>query len=271
MARRNFMVGWMMHWSQFLGLTPRLKGSSVRRKVEAGDIAAMQSMLEHPDFDPNQKDPVTKKSLLALACKKGDEAMVALLLSDPRTEVNDGSFRQPCVDGKEKIVSLFLRSDRLRVNEKRKNQSQTREPLKETTPFFDACMAGRMLVIKQLLLDPRVDTNEPNGHEWTPLFMACYQGKIEVVKVLLQDSRTDIHRAGKNPLRLGELNAKKITPLEIAQKLGLTEIVELLEKASEPKTKKKISEELLVNAAEGKLSEVKSAVNAMKKKFRKKS
>jgi ankyrin repeat protein len=197
--------------------------------------------------------------------------MVALFLGDPRTNVNEGAFRQACIDGKEKIVALFLQSDCLRINEKSKNHTQSYEPLQETTPFFDACMAGRMLVIKQLLLDPRVDTNEPNGHEWTPLFMACYQGKIEVVKVLLQDSRTDIHRAGKNPLRLGELNAKKITPLEIAQKLGLSEIVELLEKAIKPKTKKKISEELLVNAAEGKLSEVKSAVNAMKKKFRKKS
>ena len=123
------------------------------------------------------------------------------------------------------------------------------------TSFFLACQNGHLDIVRQLLLDPRVDVSEETNEGSTPFFGACSHGRVEVVTWLMRDARIDINKGdidGRTPLYMAcshseidvvrqllrsrrvDVNKEEdlcgFTPLILACGAGNLELVQLLAK-----------------------------------------
>ena len=150
-----------------------------------------------------------------MACQKGRQEVVSLLLADPRVEVNKPRdmlatpFYVACANGHKEVVSLLLADKRIDVNTLTNTGA---------TPFFIACQEGHKEVVSLLLADKRIDVNTPNSGRVTPLYIACAHGRKEVVSLLLGDMRIDLNK----PMKGG------FTPFIIACDRNRVEVISLL-------------------------------------------
>ena len=108
---------------------------------------------------------------LILAAVRGDEDLVRILLSFPKTEPNA-------------------------TNPRKRGQN---------TALHEACWRGHHRVVKVLLSDPRINCNSGNRKGYTPLVLAALKGHQPTVTALLSDDR--VLRTVPEAVALGTLDA----------------------------------------------------------------
>jgi len=106
------------------------------------------------------------------------------------------------------LVKLLLNDQRIDINKVSDGW----------TPFYVACLNGRIEIVKLLLNDQRVDINKTNRFGETPFGIACFEQHTDVVKLLLNDQRLDVNKAEKY----------NRTPFCIVCRYGHIEIVKYL-------------------------------------------
>ena len=182
-----------------------------------------------------------------MICQDGLTEMVALLLADPRIDINRPINRGATPlfiasqNGYKDVVSLLLADPRIDVN---------RAESSGVTPFFMACQSGHKEMVSQLLAHPGIEVNKADRPVYTAFFMACQNGNDDVVSLsgrqegrceqatkggsysffgcssghkvvvslLLADPRIDVTKG----------NINNASPFLIATQLGHHEIVSLL-------------------------------------------
>jgi len=117
--------------------------------------------------------------------------------------------------GKTEIVDLLLSAPGINVNAR-----DNTEYGKKYTPLHVAAQLGRPEIAKLLLKAP-VEINALDDTENTPLLTAISSRNTEIVKMLLKVPNVDVKKGDK----------WRQTPLELAARKGLEEIVELLKVA----------------------------------------
>jgi len=130
------------------------------------------------------------------------------LLNDERVDrnktensLNMTPFYIACQRGQNEIVRLLLNDQRVDVN--RKND------LGEA-PFYVACEKGQTDVVRMLLDNKRVETNVSLSDGVTPLFIACQNGHIEVVQHILANERElDINKKCHNTLTALDISKER--------------------------------------------------------------
>jgi len=107
---------------------------------------------------------------------------VKYLMRNPRVDVGkqqkEGAtpFFIACEKGHQEVVSLLLAESRIDLN----------KPLNDgTTPLSVACQNGHEEVVSLLLADPRIDPNKPWTDQSTPLWFASQNGHLTVTQHLL--------------------------------------------------------------------------------------
>jgi ankyrin repeat protein len=156
------------------------------------------------------------RTLLSWAASHGREAMIELLLSDPRVdpEAKDNNGRTPlswaASRGYEAVIKLLLSDPRVDPEAKDNNGR---------TPLSWAASHGYKAVIKILLSDHRVDPEAKDNDNRTPLSWAASHGDKAVIKILLSDHRVDLDAKDKDGR----------TPSSWAREKGYDNVARLLE------------------------------------------
>jgi len=167
--------------------------------VRSGDLDYLRHHLGDSGLDVNQRyHDVNKSTMLHKACNDGNAAVVRLLLEDPHVLPN-------LRDGQEQ------------------------------TPLLCICTNGNVHVLEVLLEFPTVEVNLPDRYGATPLWWAARLNHVEVVRKMLQTKTRKIDLNVRSAEVEWDEEASKTTALQIAQKKGNTEIVDLLTKAIEAK------------------------------------
>lgn len=126
-----------------------------------------------------------------------------------------------CQRGNQAAVSVLLRSNDVIVNIKDDNND---------TPLHEACLHGlhdivENLITRMKLEDPdNLNLDLQNNESQTPLHLACREGHIEVVKTLLRHAGDFQKRANLTKTVDNEQN----TALHLACESGVEEIVSIL-------------------------------------------
>ena len=126
------------------------------------------------------------------------------------------ALHHACSKGHIGVVKLLLAHPAIKVNLKVKNGG---------SPLSYACQFERVLVVRELSMDSRVDISLADEGNRTPLWWASWKGQYLVVEWLMASGRD-----------LGDLNLKgtwfgqKRTALEIARMEDHPEVVSLLER-----------------------------------------
>jgi len=143
--------------------------SSAEKKLwkaaDDGKVEDLRKILKKDaDVDINWRSPkeAGNQTALLLACDKGHDAIIPLLLMHPDVDVNQ--------------------KDR-----------------EGATPFLGACVKGRTRCLQVLLQDMRVLVNEP-GHGYTPLWCVASSGNLEIIRLWIASGREmDLGQPG-NPM-----------------------------------------------------------------------
>lgn len=100
---------------------------------------------------------------------------------------------------------------------------------KKREKLEDACWYGRVEVVKQLIIEEKIDPNYVNKNNLTPLSTAAQQIKLEIVKILLEHKAnlnlgnpTPLFRALKGGTSTNEKEKTKIIMLFLEQKADVT-------------------------------------------------
>ncbi|KAF2737240.1 hypothetical protein EJ04DRAFT_123709, partial [Polyplosphaeria fusca] len=131
-----------------------------------------------------------RKSLLSHAMELGNVAIVELLLSTGKVDIDaKHNFGQTplswaAANGHEAVVKLLLSTGRVDVDAKY-NHGQT--------PLSWAAANGHEAVVKLLLSTGKVDVDAKNNFGRTPLWWAAANGHEAVVKLLLAEYGVDPH------------------------------------------------------------------------------
>ena len=137
---------------------------------------------------------------LYIACKKGYNDIVALLLSKPGINVNyiNNNGISPlyiaCNNGYINIVTLLLKYPNININ----------QPTNDgVSSLYIACQNKYLDIIALLLDNTNIDINQPTNNNISPLFMTCEKGYHEIVNLLSSHSSIDINHqtnSGSTPL-----------------------------------------------------------------------
>ena len=73
------------------------------------------------------------------------------------------------------------------------------------TPFANACIEGKLDIIKYMMNDSRIDVNKENEDGITPFAWACSYNHFEIIKYMMNDSRIDVNK----------INTDEVTPFAI--------------------------------------------------------
>jgi len=124
------------------------------RAAGAGLVQQVETILgNNPNIDVNWMDGWSTWCALHLACSKGHDPVVAILLAHPAINVNaKGKFGW--------------------------------------TPFLRACHCGQTKCVRLLLQDARVNIDERNRDGFTALREAASGGHVEVIKWWIASGRT---------------------------------------------------------------------------------
>jgi len=172
------------------------------------------------DVNKAKNDGITP---LYIASYNGHAQIIQLLLA-AGAEVNkaDNNEFTPLYmasrNGHTEIVKLLLAADGIEVNKANKDG---------VVPLHIASNFGYIEIVK-LLLASGVDVNKADRGGWTPLCaVAYYSGNIEVVKLLLSYG-ANIYATLTDNSKVDPLIKAGDTALDIAQKKGHIQVVELL-------------------------------------------
>ena len=169
--------------------------------AEFGNLAALDRCLGAKGCDPDLQDE-SGRTALWLACWEGHLQVVQCLVEAGATiELGDFEVTTPfsvaCENGRLEIVRYLakvaglwrgLRRDRRRIDRRGRPVSATLDPertdLDRCTPFFRACLLGRIEVVKFLAEELHVDTGRVDKDGNSPFLVACQEGHLEVIKYL---------------------------------------------------------------------------------------
>ncbi|KAJ3194695.1 hypothetical protein HK101_002169 [Irineochytrium annulatum] len=206
-----------------VNITPHLAGESL--------IAA--SANDHPDIvdtflrlPPNRIDPTFRSNAsLRIACERGNEQIVRMLLADPRvdpSDLGDQALTLACKLGHTRIAELLLNTGRV-------------DPSADgSVALRHAAREGRAAILQMLIdtgrADPAADDNQairaasayghaecasillacstvdPACSSNTSIRSACERGHLRVVEILLADDRVDPSALANECIRLASKN-----------------------------------------------------------------
>jgi len=176
-------------------------------------------LLINVGADANQATDAGETPLLIASCNDHIE-IIRLLI--PKVDLNQ-------VDA-DKRTALFLASEKGYTDivqlllDARANINITDK--KRTSPLCIASYTGNIEVV-QLLINGEAQVNQVNKFGWTPLAAASYNGYTEIVKLLL-DNGANIHHALNTDSATDSIIKKGDAALQMAEKKGHTQVVELL-------------------------------------------
>ena len=149
-------------------------------------------LLTRNDVDINAQNNEDKDTALYMACHRGFEDMVRILLDSPQINVNIGDVNGftplfvACHNGHEAVVSMLLGHDDIQVNKRNSYMC---------TPLMTACFWKRLGLVRILLMRDDVDVNAHDKQKFTALYYACSKGYEDVVRILLESPRMDLNKA----------------------------------------------------------------------------
>ncbi|MCJ7932846.1 MAG: ankyrin repeat domain-containing protein [Chryseobacterium sp.] len=193
----------------------RMQKKNIIDLVKKNDIAAVKSALDH-GADVNTRDK-NGRSLLLMATLEKQTEMVKLLVAyqaDVNLQDNqlDSPFLYAGASGQTELVRLFLENGARFDLFNRYNG----------TALIPACERGHVETVKVLVKTKEFPVNHVNRLGWTALMEAVILGdgtlKYQEVVQILKDNGADI----SIPDHSGK------TPLQHAESLGFTEIVQIL-------------------------------------------
>ncbi|RPA98782.1 ankyrin [Choiromyces venosus 120613-1] len=178
--------------------------------VQLGSPTTVHSLLQRKDVNVNARCPLGMSALShAISSSpsppiyrqyntyahqsKQFRDIIALLLADPRVEVNlpDHELRTPLHlalrRGRRYILDMLLKREGVEVNARDKDGFT---PLGYAIHFLDHGKWWDKLV-KLLLEDARVDVNLANDEGLTPLHIAVIERKVPLVRLLLAGGKVD--------------------------------------------------------------------------------
>ena len=156
-------------------------GYALIKAVEAGDLAAVNSLLEN-GADPDSTDLQGWSALMA-ACSGGKSEIVKLLL-DKGAKVN----------ARTKGFPIFLSANGSAIPA-------------GTTALMAAAYSGRPDIVA-MLLEKQALVNAKRDDQWTPLMAACSSTSGETVKMLLEAGANGdvVDESGYSPLTMAIIN-----------------------------------------------------------------
>ncbi|KAJ5292119.1 hypothetical protein N7478_001370 [Penicillium angulare] len=157
--------------------------TSLHHLARRNDTTVLGWFLSRPSLDPNLCGG--SQSPLCLAIQQGNTAVVRLLLTHKKTQINavETPNNSPLLlatqEGHRDMVELLVRQgDRLQIN-------QLNSPDKETALCVAICH-GRLDILDILLGHPRINIDTINGWGETALLLAVKREDIAMVSRLLQ-------------------------------------------------------------------------------------
>jgi len=178
---------------------------------EKGFDAIVSLLLAHPAIDVNVKTKSGRTPFM-IGCSNGYTSCVREMLKDQRINVNEPDNDGRTCSGKhEKVVALLLARPDVAVNEKNNDGY---------TLLMTACHANppSVSIIESLILHPNIEPNEslPNGD--TPFLVLCKANQTSAVVKFLREERVDIN----------ECDNQKRSPLWLATLSGFLYTVQLM-------------------------------------------
>jgi ankyrin repeat protein len=184
--------------------------------AKRGDEAVVKLLLKMETVDVNSRDN-SNRTPLSWAAEKGQEAMAKLLLETGKVDVDsrDNGNRTPlswaAEQGHEDIVKLLLDTGMVNVDSRDDGNR---------APLLWAVKQGHEAVVKLLLESDKIVINpKDNKFGRTPLAWAAKRGDEAVVKLLLKTGGADINSKD---------NLRSQTPLSYAAENGHKAVVRLL-------------------------------------------
>ena len=180
-----------------------------------GNTKIVELLLERKPNLLEAKDEVGKTPLFTAIIKGHEQVSEQLIISGADLEARNKHQQTPfCIAsslGNIKIVQLLL--------ERKPNVEAKDED--ENTPLITAIQQRHQQVAKHLIISG-ADLEARNNREETPLHCASYWGNIKIVQLLLE----------KNPNLLEAKDEDGNTPLNIAEKYKMNEVLTLLQNVS---------------------------------------
>jgi len=225
-----------------LGYTP------VMLAAECGNVEAINIFLLNKRVKFNIENEIGETALI-IATEKGRYGIVKMLLESKRPDLYSGhgdnniKLLQYAVNsGNADIVSLFLSnltikngsfysSDEISLNScksytnKSKN-TQLFDVMNISIPFFTAAERGFLSIVKLFIETKLIDINIKDNLNETALIKATVNGHVRLVEFLLRQPNIDVK----------QWNVEGQTALDIAQKNGNIEIINLIKQYLKQKT-----------------------------------
>jgi ankyrin repeat protein len=189
-----------------LSAAPGVCAADFSEAVKAGDVATAQAMLDRDASLIKQVD-AEGKSAMHWAVEKSDIKMVDMLFQHgaDHNGPRDKEGRRPIHVAAEKgDVTILDRLYSEQLERNRKALAKGRQPGEATVGEMVSFLGNTFL-------------DGPDTHYQGALFYAVRGGKVDAVKWLLAKGASKRVR-----------NEQRLTPLELAEKLGHKEIAELL-------------------------------------------
>ncbi|KAH6902662.1 ankyrin repeat-containing domain protein [Coprinopsis sp. MPI-PUGE-AT-0042] len=197
---------------------------------------------------PNALTTYYEVSPLMLACERGEEPCVVLLLALPSINVNLVDFSQSTAfmiaseQGHVAILRHLLKVPDLNINARHvdgwdallwavcfgrtdavrlllKVPGVDADGIDDDRPLVNAAHRGHTDIVKLLLDVPYIDINKTNRGGGTALHCAAISGRIEIARLLLQVSNINVNAMSESA---------DATALMYASRAGHTEVVNLL-------------------------------------------
>ncbi|ORX42986.1 ankyrin [Piromyces finnis] len=213
--------------------------------AENGNIDAISVFLLNKKVKFNIENEIGETALI-IAVEKGQYEIVKLLIESQRSDIYSGhgdtnvKLLQYAVNsGRAEIVSLFLGNITIKngsfystddistssINSKShsaksKNNNTLNDVMNISTPFFTAAERGYLSIIKLFIEMKLIDINIKDNINETILIKATTNGHVRLVDYLLRLPNINIK----------QWNIEGLTALDIAQKTGNIEIINLLKR-----------------------------------------
>ena len=161
----------------------------------AGYVDIVRSLISSSTCDVNVKGS-SGNTALALACDRGNSAMVAVLLSHPEIDVNTpGEYDLTpllCATkgGNKAVVDLLLARKDIKVNLR---GSKENLEIRGKSALICAGELGHQDIVKQLVKHPGVEINMKDEDGYTGLIWAADNGHLEAVREFLKHKEIDVN------------------------------------------------------------------------------
>ncbi|KAJ5343212.1 uncharacterized protein N7506_003036 [Penicillium brevicompactum] len=168
--------------------TPPLRDVWALREAQEGQASVLGFLIDNGvDTERSDNDGMT---LLSLAASHGNVAVVELLLSTDRVNVNSKNETDQtplsfaAMNGHASVVELLLATGKVDIDPK---------DLWGETPFFNAVGEGHRAIVEILLATEKVDLNIKDRDGRSALSYAALGGHIDVIKLLFSTRIFDVN------------------------------------------------------------------------------